>query len=60
MDYSATITTRNVMALWGDGGRYEGCDNDSKNVPRHSRSRMRVVVVRLRRVKREPERNASS
>lgn len=45
MDYSGTITTHNVMAVWGDGGKNEGKDEDSLKKPPRLTVRMRFVIV---------------
>lgn len=53
MDYSGTTSTRNPMTTWGDGGKREGEDDDSRVSWRAMR--FRVVVVERR--KSEPERH---
>ena len=46
MDYSGTISTRNPMTTWGDGGKREGKDDDSVKKPRFLVARFRVVIVK--------------
>jgi len=45
MTFSGTITTRNVMATWGDRGKYEGRDDDSRIRPAWECRRVIVFAV---------------
>ena len=45
MDDSGTVSTRNSMATWGDGGKYEGRDDDTRMVPWRLSVRLSVIVV---------------